>query len=74
MDIEADRAALEAWLILLRAPGFGPGAIRGLLERHGDVRAALAAARRGDLGERRVAAGCRGWLAAPKRETDNGWV
>ena len=69
MDIDADRAALEAWLILLWAPGFGPGAIRGLLERHGDVRAALVAARRGDLGERRVAAGCRGWLAAPRRET-----
>lgn len=77
MDIDADRAALEAWLILLRAPGLGPGAIRGLLARHGDVRAALAAARQGDLGERRVAAGCRGWLAAPRRETieaDLAWL
>ena len=69
MDIDVDRGALEAWLILLRAPGLGPGAIRGLLARHGDVRLALAAARRGDLGERRVAAGCQGWLASPRRET-----
>lgn len=69
MDIEVDRAALEAWLILLRAPGLGPTAIRGLLARHGDIRSALAAARRGDLGERSVAAGCAGWLARPSRDT-----
>lgn len=77
MDIEADRAALEAWLILLRAPGLGPVAIRDLLARHGDARAALAAARAGDLGERRVVAGCRGWLASPRRErieADLAWL
>lgn len=64
MDIEANANALEAWLILLRAPGLGPATLRALLARHGNAPAALAAARRGDL-ERPLDAACRAWLRAP---------
>jgi DNA processing protein len=64
MDIEANASALEAWLILLRAPGLGPASLRALLVRHGDAAAALAAARRGDL-ERPLDAAGRDWLRAP---------
>ncbi|WP_395679532.1 DNA-processing protein DprA [Dokdonella sp.] len=64
MDIETNRAALEAWLILLRAPGLGPVSLRELLATHGDVRSALAAARRGAHARARDEA-CRDWLRAP---------
>ena len=64
MDIETNRAALEAWLILLRAPGLGSVSLRELLAAHGDVRSALAAARRGAHARCRDEA-CRDWLRAP---------
>ena len=76
MDIEANRAELEAWLILLRAPGLGPAALRELLTRQGSVTAALAAARRGDL-PRAAEAACRDWLRAPARDlidADLAWL
>jgi DNA processing protein len=64
MDIASRRRELEAWLILLRTPGLGPAALRALLARHGEARAALAAARRGEL-ERPLDAPGRDWLRAP---------
>jgi len=76
MDIEANRAALEAWLILLRAPGLGAVSLRELLAAHGDARAALAAARRGDHPRARDS-GCRDWLRAPdalRIEADLAWL
>jgi len=63
MDIDANRTGLEAWLILLRAPGLGPASLRALVGRHGDAAAALAAARSGDV--ERADAACRDWLRAP---------
>jgi DNA processing protein len=76
MDIDANRACLEAWLILLRAPGLGPVSLRELLQRHGDASAALAAARRG-AHERTRDAACRDWLRAPDRasiDADLAWL
>lgn len=67
MDIESNRAGVEAWLTLLRAPGLGPAGLRALLGRHGDVVSALAAARRGDI--ERADAACRDWLHAPDTAT-----
>jgi DNA processing protein len=64
MDVEADRAELEAWLILLRAPGIGPATLREALVRHGRAQAALVAARHGDLGRADNDAS-RAWLRAP---------
>jgi DNA processing protein len=64
MDIETNRAALEAWLILLRAPGLGPVSLRELLATHGDVCSALAAVRRGAHARSRDDA-CRDWLRTP---------
>ncbi len=76
MDIATDRSALEAWLILLRAPGFGPVALRELLATHGDATRALRAARRGALACTRDAA-CRAWLDTPDRariDADLAWL
>ncbi|HET6545636.1 MAG TPA: DNA-processing protein DprA [Rhodanobacteraceae bacterium] len=56
--------ALDAWLILLRAPGLGPTAVRALIERHGGADAALAAARSGDLPATLEPSG-RAWIKAP---------
>ena len=64
MDVDANRAALEAWLILLRTPGLGPAHLRALLIRHGDARAALAAAGAGDFGDRAADPAGRDWLRA----------
>jgi len=77
MDVDADRERLEAWLVLLRAPGIGAAALRALLARHGDVRAALRAARRGECGERVAEPACRQWLDGPDRnriEADLAWL
>ncbi|MGA9341235.1 MAG: DNA-processing protein DprA [Rhodanobacteraceae bacterium] len=71
-----DDDALEAWLILLRAPALGPAALRRLIERHGGAAGALAAARRGEqsgVADR----SCRAWLDAPDAtllETDRAWL
>lgn len=60
----AEERELEAWSILLRAPGLGPRGLRGLIETFGDARAAVVA------GDRRLAAAAvpqaaRAWIAAP---------
>jgi DNA processing protein len=76
MDVDSHRAAFEAWLILLRAPGLGPAALRELVTRHGDATAALAAARRGDHGRAGEPA-CRDWLRAPDQaliDADLAWL
>ena len=76
MDTATNRSALEAWLILLRAPGLGPAALRELLTAHGDAQAALMAARRG-AHERAREAACRDWLHAPDRariDADLAWL
>jgi DNA processing protein len=64
MHVDTHRADLEAWLILLRAPGLGPATLRELLAAHGGIRAALAAARRG-AHPRACEVACRDWLRAP---------
>jgi DNA processing protein len=72
----ADRGTLEAWLVLLRAPGLGAVGLRALIERHGDAVSALAALR--DLPQERLRdAACRAWLRAPARalvEADLAWL
>lgn len=75
MDTAAT-AWLEAWLILLRAPGLGPVTLRELLAVHGGSVAALAAAR-GGAHERTRSAACRDWLRAPDRrriDEDLAWL
>jgi DNA processing protein len=62
MDIDSDRAAIQAWLILLRAPGIGAASLRELVERHGGAAATLDAARRGSIP---LDAACRESLRAP---------
>jgi DNA processing protein len=57
---------LEAWSILLRAPGLGPRGLRGLIERFGDARAAQAAGGR-PLADAGVPQAARAWIAAPDR-------
>ncbi|MEO7200919.1 MAG: DNA-processing protein DprA [Dokdonella sp.] len=66
----------DAWLVLLRAPGLGPASIRSALARHGDVRAALAALRRG-VHTRELKAETRSWLDAPDAAllaADHDWL
>jgi DNA processing protein len=62
MDIESNRDEIEAWLILLRAPGLGASRPRELIARCGTARGALEAARRGDFP---VDTACRNALRAP---------
>jgi len=64
MDITTQRDAIEAWLILLRAPGIGPATLRGWIERHGNAIAALAVVRR-DGAARALDGATREWLRAP---------
>jgi len=76
MDIAANQTRLEAWLVLLRAPGLGPATLRELLADAGDAPGALAAARRGSH-ERTREAACRDWLRAPDAalvEADLAWL
>ncbi|HEY0178498.1 MAG TPA: DNA-processing protein DprA [Dokdonella sp.] len=73
MDVETNRAELEAWLILLRTPGFGPAALRERIGRCGSAAAALAEARRAGS----TSADARDWLRAPRREAidaDLAWL
>lgn len=75
MTTDSRQHAIDAWLILLRAPGLGAATLRELLLRHGDAPAALAAARRGE--HARIDAGCRDWLQAPAQATlaaDRDWL
>jgi DNA processing protein len=74
MDIDCDRAEIEAWLILLRAPGIGASALHALIDRHGTAAHALDAALRKDSP---VDAACRDWLRAPDRariDEDLAWL
>jgi DNA processing protein len=64
MDISVDRDQLEAWLILVRAPGLGPAALRVLIGRHGSAAAALDALRGGHA-DARVDAATREALRNP---------
>jgi DNA processing protein len=64
MDIMTQRDEIEAWLILLRAPGIGPATLRGWIERHGNAIAALAVVRR-DVAARALDGATREWLRAP---------
>ncbi|MFC4820158.1 DNA-processing protein DprA [Dokdonella ginsengisoli] len=64
MDVEANRAGLEAWLILLRTPGIGPATLRELLARYRSIESALAAARRAEL-PRPLDEDGRAWLRTP---------
>jgi DNA processing protein len=66
MEIDGDRAEIEAWMILLRAPGIGAAAMRALVERHGCAVRALGALLRGETTG--VDAACRAWLKSPDRE------
>src|SRR5262245_43404408 len=63
MDIATRRDELEAWLILLRAPGLGASRLRELIERCGDVRGALRPAQC-SADAKRIADDL-DWLAAP---------
>ncbi len=54
----------DAWLVMLHAPGLGPGSLRILVGKHGSAGTALAALRRGD-GRGELAAETRTWLDAP---------
>ncbi|HVT31824.1 MAG TPA: DNA-processing protein DprA [Rhodanobacteraceae bacterium] len=74
MDIASNRADIEAWLILLRTPGFGSATLRALIDRHRDIRIALDTARNE---AKRCGASGRSWLDAPDREilaTDLDWL
>jgi DNA processing protein len=76
MDVDTNRSRLEAWLILLRAPGLGPVNLRELIAAHGDAQAAYTAARRG-AHERTRDAACRDWLRNPDRariDADLEWL
>src|SRR4051812_192208 len=65
MDVDTNRDEIEAWLILLRAPGIGAAMLRDLIARHRDAKSALEAARRGNLANATPAT--LAWLRAPDR-------
>jgi len=74
MDTASQRDAIEAWLILLRAPQLSASRVRELIERHGNAMRALDAAQRGDRVEH---AATRAWLRKPDREaiaSDLAWL
>jgi DNA processing protein len=74
METESNRAEIEAWLILLRAPGFGASALRDAIARHGSARRAHHAALRGDAPND---AACRTWMRTPDRariDDDIAWL
>jgi len=74
MDTASHRDAIEAWLILLRAPQLAASRVRELVERHGDTTRALEAARRGEGIEHAVT---RKWLRKPDRDAiarDVAWL
>jgi len=67
---------IHAWLILLRAPGIGPAAMRTLIERAGSARAACEHARefRGEFG---LNAQALAWIETPdaaRIEADLAWL
>lgn len=75
MNSANDREELEAWLILMRAPGIGAAGLRSLIERHGSAVRALRAAERGEAPADDDAS--RAWLNAPDRariDDDLAWL
>jgi DNA processing protein len=64
MDIASNRSDIEAWLILLRTPGFGSATLHTLIDRHRNARVALDAAREE---AKRCNAASHRWLDAPDR-------
>jgi DNA processing protein len=64
MDIDSNRVEIEAWLILLRAPGIGAATLHALIGQHGTAVRALHAAQRGETS---ADAECQEWLRAPER-------
>jgi len=75
MDIDSNRAELEAWLIVLRAPGIGASALSALIGRHGSAARALHAAQRGEASL--DLSSCRDWLRSPDRariDEDLAWL
>jgi len=75
MDVESNRDEIEAWLILLRAPGLGASRLREMIDRHGGASNALEAARRGEAPIDTAA--CRAALRAPDRAqvaSDLNWL
>ncbi|MEO7149661.1 MAG: DNA-processing protein DprA [Rhodanobacteraceae bacterium] len=71
-----DDSELRGWLILLRAPGIGPAALRGLIERAGSAREACSQSRRlrGELALSRDAIV---WIDAPdtaRIDADLAWL
>jgi len=75
MDVESNRDEIEAWLILLRAPGLGASRLREMIDRHGGALNALEAARRGEAPIDTAA--CRAALRAPDRAqiaSDLNWL
>lgn len=68
--------AMEAWLILLRAPGLGPAALRKLITDRGNAQQALQHLRRGKARSELGEATSR-WLDAPDHtliESDLAWL
>ena len=65
MDFASRRVELEAWLILLRAPGLGASRLRALIDEHGSAARALDATRRAYSA---AEAACRVWVRAPDRQ------
>jgi DNA processing protein len=76
MDSISQTTNRDAWLILLRAPGIGPGLLRSLVGRHGAAVAALDALRQG-RSPRELDTQTRAWLDAPdesRLEEDRIWL
>ncbi len=74
--MEPRQGNLDAWLVMLRAPGLGPATLRAVVARHGGARAALAALRRGEAGAE-LRADSRAWLDAPDQavlDGDRAWL
>lgn len=74
--MESRQGNQDAWLVLLRAPGLGPAALRAAVSKHGDAHSALAALRRNDAGTT-LTSEARAWLDQPdpaRLERDRAWL
>lgn len=73
--MDATATPMDAWLILLRAPGLGPARLRRLLDRHGDAAGVLDALRR--RGDEEAGEAARAWACAPDADAiaaDRAWL
>lgn len=73
--MDANATPVDAWLILLRAPGLGPARLRRLLDRHGDAAGVLDALRR--RGDEEAGEAARAWACAPDADAiaaDRAWL